>query len=363
MALVLSHAYAVILAGGRGERFWPLSTINRPKQFLSLFGGKSLLTQAVDRLQGVIPPERILIITSRALVAATREAAWNVPEGNVIGEPEGRDTAAACALACALVRRWDPEGVVCILTADQLMADVDGFRQTLADSIHVAARQEAIITIGIQPTFPATGFGYIEAGNPLETGTATSFLQARRFVEKPDAATAAQYMASGRHFWNAGMFIWRVGVMRQSLARHAPHLLAFADQVEAATSAEVDGVLAALYPALPRISVDFAIMEHADNIVMARGAFGWDDVGTWSAISNHVAPDGAGNVVLGICEAVDARDNVVVSTDRLTTLLGVRDLVVVQADKVTLVCAKNRVQDLKKLVQQVGRRPDGAGYV
>ncbi len=363
MAFAHSHAYAVILAGGRGERFWPLSTAARPKQFISLFGGKPLLTQAVDRLSGMIPAERILIITSQALVAATREAAWNVPAANVIGEPEGRDTAAACALACALVRRWDTEGVVCILTADQLMGDVDGFRQTLADSIAVASKEDAIVTIGIQPTFPSTGFGYIEADSDLKTGTTTAFQRARRFVEKPDAATAAQYVAGGRHLWNAGMFIWRVGVMRDALERYAPHLLAFVDRVEAAKTADVDGVLAAVYPTLPKISVDFAIMEHADNIIMARGAFGWDDVGTWAAVGNHVAPDGAGNVVVGLCEAVDSANNVVVSPDRLTALLGVRDVVVVQAGATTLVCAKDRAQDLKKLVQRVGQRPDGAKYV
>ncbi len=155
----MGNAYAVILAGGRGERFWPLSTQQRPKQFLTLFGGKPLLTQAVERLQGVIPPERTLVITSADLVALTREAAPALPAANVIGEPCGRDTAAACALACALVQRRDPEGVVCILTADQLMKDVAAFRQTLADTIAVAAAHDVIAMIGIVPTAPAAGFG------------------------------------------------------------------------------------------------------------------------------------------------------------------------------------------------------------
>ena len=359
----LSHAYAVIMAGGRGERFWPLSTVARPKQFLTLFGGRTLLTQAVDRLAGLIPPERILIITSRALVPATCEAAWNLPAENIIGEPQGRDTAAACALACALVSQRDQQGVACILTADQLMADVEAFRRILADSVTVAAAHDVIVTIGVEPTYPATGFGYVETAGKLETGTATTFQRALRFVEKPDAKVAAEYLAGGRHCWNAGMFIWRVTVMQQAMAQHAPQLLELCRQAAATPPAGLDALLDTIYPRLARISVDFAIMEHLQNIVVARGAFGWDDVGTWSAVASHIAADAAGNVVVGACEAVDAIGNVVISEGRLTALLGVKHLVVVHAGETTLVCDRDRVQDLKKLVQQVGKRADGANYV
>ena len=363
MTPAINHAYAVILAGGRGERFWPLSTTARPKQFLTLFGGRTLRTQAVDRLTGVISPERILVITSRDLVPLTREMVWNVPTANIIGEPMGRDTAAACALACALVSQRDPQGVACILTADQLMADVETFRQILADSVTVAAAREAIVTIGVHPTYPATGFGYIESAEKIETGTATTFQRAVRFVEKPDARVAAEYVAGGHHCWNAGMFIWRVAVMRQAIERHAPHLVELCRQATATPPAQLDALLDALYPPLPKISVDFAIMEHLQNIVVARGSFGWDDVGTWSAVGNHIAADAAGNVVVGECEAVDATNNVVVSEGRLTALLGVKNVVVVHAGETTLVCDRDRVQDIKKLVQQVGKRADGARYV
>ncbi|MFZ4395597.1 MAG: mannose-1-phosphate guanylyltransferase [Kiritimatiellia bacterium] len=358
-----NHVYAVIMAGGRGERFWPLSTAARPKQFLTLFGGKTLLAQAVDRLAGLIPPERILVITSRDLVDATRAAASNLPAANIIGEPVGRDTAAACALACALVTQRDPQGVVCILTADQLMADVVTFRQILADSVAVATARAVIVTIGIQPTYPSTGFGYIEAGEKLESATPTTFHQAIRFVEKPDAAVAAGYLKGGRHYWNAGMFIWRVAVMQQAIEQHAPHLLELCRKAAAIPPAQLDALLETFYPPLPKISVDFAIMEHLSNIVMARGSFGWDDVGTWAAAANHLPADASGNVVVGDCEALDAADNVVISEGRLTAVLGLKNVVVVQAGNVTLVCDRDRVQDLKKLVQQVGRRADGARYV
>lgn len=357
------HAYAVIMAGGRGERFWPLSTAARPKQFLTLFGGRTLLEQAVTRLDGLVPPQRILVITSRDLVEASRAAAPALPAANVVGEPVGRDTAAACALACALVARRDPHGIVCILTADQLMGDTGIFQRTLEDSAALAGGRECIVTIGIRPTRPDTGFGYIEAAERLETGTPTVFHRAQRFVEKPDAPTAARYLAGGRHYWNAGMFVWSVATMRRALSRHAPHLLGLCQHVEAAPDAALDAMLETLYPPLPKISVDFCIMERADNIVMARGVFGWDDVGTWGAVANHVAPDRNGNVVVGDCAAVDASGNIVVGEGRLTALLGVRDLVVVHAGDATLVCHRDRAQDLKKLVQAVAGRRDGAKYV
>jgi len=363
MPMSNDHAYAVILAGGRGERFWPLSTIARPKQFLTLFGGRTLLTHALDRLTGLIPPERILVITSRDLVPLTRETAWNVPEANIIGEPMGRDTAAACALACALVAQRDPQGVACILTADQLMTDAETFRQILADSVSVAAAQDVMVTIGVQPTFPATGFGYVESAENVDTGTITPFQRVLRFVEKPDAKVAAAYVASGRYYWNAGMFIWRVEVMQRAIEQYAPHLLELCRSAAVAEPAGLNPLLDAIYPALPKISVDFAIMEHLKNIVVARGSFGWDDVGTWAALSNHIAPDAAGNVVVGACEALDATSNVVISEGRLTALLGVTNVVVVHAGETTLVCDRDRVQDLKKLVQQVGKRADGAKYV
>jgi mannose-1-phosphate guanylyltransferase len=360
----MEQAYAVILAGGSGERFWPLSTKDRPKQFISLFGGRPLLSLAVERLQGLVPAERIFIVTAERLVENTADAAWNVPRANIVGEPCKRDTAPAIAVACGLVRRRDPEGVVCILTADQLMSDVETFRQTLADAVQVAGGEEAIVTIGIQPTVPATGFGYIEAGEAVETRTVTRFHRAKRFVEKPDAYTAARYVEGGRYFWNAGMFIWRTGVMRAALREHAPELADLCDGIAAADSPEqVDAVMRRAYPSLRAISIDYAVMEHAKNIVMARGVFGWDDVGSWPAVAGHFQADPVGNVVVGACEPMESADNIVVSEKRLTALIGVSGLVVVHSDNATLICPKERAEDVKKLLRRIAERPDGARYV
>lgn len=360
----MKHAYAVILAGGSGERFWPLSTRARPKQFISLFGGRPLLSLAVERLHGLIPADRIFIITAERLVEDTAAAAWNVPRANIIGEPCKRDTAPAIAVACGLVQQRDPDGIVCILTADQLMSDVETFRLTLSDSIRVAGREDVIVTMGIQPTCPATSFGYIDAGLALETRTVTLFNKAKRFVEKPDAYTAARYVESGHYFWNAGMFIWKTGTMRKALAAYAPDLAELCDRVAEAGSAEaLDATLRQVYPSLRAISVDYAIMEHADNIVMARGAFGWDDVGSWPSVAGHFSPDLDGNVVIGACEQMESQNNIVVSENRLTALIGVRGLVVVHSDNATMICPKDRAEDVKKLLRRIAARPDGEKYV
>lgn len=352
--------YAVIMAGGKGERFWPLSTAAHPKQMLSLVGDTPMIGMAVDRLRGFVPPERILVITNAALVDATRTAAPGLPGGNIIGEPVGRDTAAACALGTALVRARDPKGVVCILTADQVMGNAGRFREVLAACSGRAAQERCIVTIGIPPRSASTGFGYIEAGETTREGDGVVFRNALRFVEKPGGETAGEYKQSGRHFWNSGMFIWSVETFIAALGEYCPQLAAMADAVgPVAGSPRFEEVLAKEYEDLEKISVDYAVMEKADNIVMAEGDFEWDDVGSWAAIADHFDADAGGNALIGICEAIDSADNVVVSQERLTALIGVRDLVVVQAPGATLVCHKNRAQDVKELVR---RMKESGGY-
>ncbi len=359
----MTHTYPIILAGGRGERFWPLSTHDRPKQFISLFGGKPLLTLAVERLQDVAPASNIFIITSRDLIAATQEVVYNVPAANIIGEPCGRDTAAAVALACGLVKQRDPEGVVCILTADQLMSDITTFRQTLNDCVKVAQTRDAIVTIGINPTFPATGFGYIEAGRDIPENCITHFNEAMRFVEKPNEVNAERYVAAGHYFWNSGMFIWRASVMHKAFEELAPDMAEIVNAVAETPPEALDGLLDSIYPSLRKISIDYAVMEHAKNIIMARGVFGWDDVGTWPAIAGHFAPDPQGNIIIGSCEPMDAQSNIVVSEDRLTALIGVRGLVVVHSENATLVCPRELAQEVKHLLPRIARRPDGMKYI
>jgi mannose-1-phosphate guanylyltransferase len=346
------NRYAVFMAGGRGERFWPLSTIKRPKQVLSLVGGRPMLAQAVERLAGFIPPERVIVITNASLVDVSREAAPELPAENIIGEPFGRDTAAACALAAAIVKARCPNGSFCILTADHVMKDVPLFQQTLDAGFEQAESAEKLVTIGITPTFPSTGFGYIECGDALDDSSIIDFFKAERFVEKPDAETAQQYMNAGNFFWNSGMFIWSADSLMNALKKYQPQLLAMAQAMQPVVdTSEFDSKLEEEYGKLEKISIDYAIMEKADNIVTAAGNFGWYDVGSWPALEDHFDKDDSGNVVVGDGKLLDSGNNVVVSDGRLTALIGVSDLVVVQSKNATLICPKDRAQDVKKMVQ------------
>jgi len=348
------EAYAVIMAGGKGERFWPLSTSKRPKQVLSLVGGKPLMQLAIERLEGLIPPERVIVVTNADIVDVTCEAAPDLPRENVIGEPFGRDTAAAVALASAIVKARDPDAVFCILTADHVIGDNDLFLQTLREGIEVAAAGDVLVTIGIQPAFASTAFGYIESGDPVEHDGRIDFLRARRFVEKPDQPTAEKYLDAGTFCWNSGMFIWSVKSIQNAFSKFQPQLLQMADTMESHAGApDFIKCLADEYEKLERISVDYAIMEKADNILMARGTFNWGDVGSWDSLENYFDKDPSKNVMIGDGEVLEATGSIVVSEGRTTCLVGVDNLIVVQAENATLVCHRDRAQDVKKMVQQL----------
>lgn len=354
----MSSLYAAVLAGGRGERFWPLSTSRTPKQMLSLVGTQPLIADAVERLQGLVPCERILVITHVSLVERSRELLPQLPPQNVVGEPQGRDTAAACALAAALVEAQDPEAAMCVLTADHVIGNAERFQRTLRDGACMARKGRQLIVIAMPATYAATGFGYIEAGPPRASDLQTEFFEVARFVEKPDRQTAQRYLDSGRFYWNSGMFLWTVKAFRDAVRRHCPRLRELQEQViRAAGAPRLQAALAGVYGSLERVSVDYAIMEKTGNLLAAKGAFAWDDVGTWSALEGHFPRDPDGNVHIGKVEAIDARGTLVLSGERLTALIGVEDLIVVHAPGATLICSKTRAQDVKAMV----RRLAGAG--
>lgn len=351
---MMSSRYAVILAGGRGERFWPMSRIARPKQLLALVGDKPLVAQAVERLEGLVPPERVLILTNADLVNATRAAVPNLPASNVIGEPVGRDTAPAVALATALVKARDPQAVFAILTADHVMGDLPLFRKTIAAGMEAAASSPVLVTIGIKPHEPSTGFGYIEMGDIVGSFGGVVFNRAVRFVEKPNRATAEQYVASGRYVWNSGMFIWSVPTIEAALKAHQPELGARVDEwSHLAGRADFMDRLTESFSAVKKISIDYAVMEKADNILVTEGTFAWDDVGAWPALERHFPSDASGNVKIGDVAVVNSARNIVLSHGRLTALVGVEDAIVVQTEDVTLVCKREHAQDIKALLAQL----------
>lgn len=363
--------YAVIMAGGRGERFWPVGRAASPKQFVDLFGGKPLIAHAVDRLRGLVPPERVLVVTSRDLVAATRRALPALPPAQIVGEPVARDTAAACATATAWVRaHGGPDAAMAILTADHLIADAAGFRRVLADAAAFAARRPVLALIGIHPTHPATGYGYVELGGPCTgAGLPRGFRKVKRFVEKPNLGAAATYVASGRFVWNSGMFVWRAATFLDALAAHAPALAAaagrLADAFAAGRPAAAARALDREYASLGKISVDYAVMEKARNLVAARGDFGWDDVGAWPNAGDHLPHDAEGNAVHGRVETLAAKGCVVVNAQpgHLVAVMGAEDLVAVHTADATLVCTREAAAGLKALVKQIGAARDGARFV
>ena len=347
----MKSAYAIIMAGGKGERFWPLSTTRRPKQLLALAGGKPLIIQAVERLTGIVPPEHILIVTNQALVPAIRDLLGQGSPVGILGEPVGRDTAAAIAAGAAWIKRRDPQAVFCVLTADHIIGNLDIFRDTLLHGMELCATHDILMTIGIAPSEPSSAYGYIETGAQWRKTGDIVYYHAKRFVEKPDIETAKGYIATGRYAWNSGMFIWSVKCIQEAFAHYRPVL---AEKLESWSSvrndAEFQAALNRDFPALEKISIDYAVMEKAGNIIVCRGIFSWDDVGSWPALESHLPKDGQGNAILGDVAAYGSEHNIVVSEGHLTALVGVKDLVVVQAEGVTLVCDKSRSQDIKGLL-------------
>lgn len=354
----MANRYVVIMAGGRGERFWPESRLARPKQLLPIVGDKAMLSQTVERLKGLVPVSSVFVITNAEQRPAVLEVCPELDPDKVIGEPVGRDTTAAVGLATILVQREDPEAVFAMLPADAVIQDQAGFRKTLETAFAAAASEPVLATIGIAARYPATGYGYIERGELLGSYGGGAVYKVRRFVEKPDKETAETYLQAGGFFWNAGMFIWSVPVIRAELERSAPEHWRTLGRIDQglAEGIALDELLARHYPEMEKISIDYAVIEKAGRVVMVASCFDWDDVGEWSALERHYEADASGNVIRGTAVLEDASRNIVYSRDpgHCVALLGVDDLVVVRTADATLVCHKDQAQAVKKLVQKVG---------
>ncbi|MGC6425129.1 MAG: mannose-1-phosphate guanylyltransferase [Lentimonas sp.] len=346
------------MAGGRGERFWPESRLARPKQLLPIVGEKAMLTQTVDRLKGLVEPENVFVITNAEQRDAVLEVCPELDPAKVIGEPMGRDTAAAVGLATVLVRRENPNATFAMLPADAVIHDDAGLRSTLESAFAAAEANRVLATIGITASFPATGYGYIQQGDVLGDYAERTVYNVQRFVEKPNLETAQSYLDSGDYFWNAGMFVWSVGSIVAELEKSTPSLWSALQAIDQGLAAgeRIDPLLAEHYPNLEKISVDYAIIEKASNVVMVESGFDWDDVGDWPAVERHYPADDNGNVARGLTEIEASNNNIVFSRDEdhLIALLGVEDLIVVKTEDATLVCHKDKAQEIKKIVQTLG---------
>ena len=360
--------FVIIMAGGRGERFWPLSREKMPKQLLTLLGKRSFLQQGVDRVLPIVPAKNIFVITNTAQVAEVRKQLPKLPKANVVAEPVGRDTCPAVTLGAALVGARSTTGVMAVLPADHVITEEKKFQQVLSDAFNVAAQGQAIVTIGIKPAEPATGYGYIHVGPELPTPpgakkTRTAFFKAERFVEKPNYETALDYVNSGHYRWNAGMFIWSFITITNGLEIHQPEMFAACQRwfKVANQPAKLAKVLAKEYPEIKKISIDYALLEKAQNVIVADGAFEWDDLGAWPALARHLKPDAEGNCAEAEFIHVDAARNIIYDarTKNRTPIavVGLRDSILVQTDDAILLAHKSQAQKIKELVKKLADHP------
>ncbi len=353
------HLYAVVMAGGSGTRFWPLSRQKTPKQLQAIVGKVPLIAATVERLEGLLPPEDVYVITGPGQDGPTREALPGIPAGNVIAEPEGRDTAAAIALGATVLAKRDPDAVMAVMPADHVIKPTGLFQGTLAAAADVAQRTDYLVLFGLRPSFAHTGLGYIHYGDTLER--AAGDFPVRKvlgFTEKPDERTARDYLESEEYYWNSGIFVWRTSRILKEIAEFLPgHAESFAKIGEALGTARERETLAAEYPKLEKISIDYAVLEKAADVAVLEASYQWDDVGSWRALERHFEPDERGNVIVGDAIEIGSTGCIIRGTGkRLIAAIGLTNMLVVETDDAILICPKDRDQDVKKLVEELRKR-------
>ncbi len=319
-----------------------------------------MLAQTVERVTGFVPRENIFVITTQTQLAGVHAACPELSVENFVAEPMGRDTAMATGLATLLVKERSPQATFAMLPSDHVIHNVTNYQRLLDTAFSAAESSDVLVTIGIKPSEPATGFGYIHRGSVWKHIAGTEVFTVQRFVEKPDRAIAEKYFETGEYYWNAGMFVWRVPVVEAGLKRHFPELHATLIGLEANVKKEGWGkALAKLYPSLKKISVDYALMEKSTNVVVLPATCYWDDVGAWPAIANYFSADEAGNVLRGLAMVESGANNIVVSSaGHLAAIVGANGLVVVHTPDATLVCPKDKAQEIKKLLRRLGEHEE-----
>ena len=355
--------YGLIMAGGVGKRFWPMSRVRRPKQFLDLFGEHSMIRMTLDRLLPLIRPENIIVVTNKNQISLTKKHLPDLPPENIIGEPLGKDTAPCIGLGalCAVIQ--DPEAVQIVLPADHLITDVKEFQRIVKQGSELASKKDCLITIGIRPTRPETGYGYIQWDEkPAEEYLPKEFhnkgfLKVKTFAEKPNLATAKRFIESGDFLWNSGIFIWKATTILHELEESLPELHDSLMQVKKYIRKQrFNRALLTAYREIKSISIDYGVMEKSQNVFLLKGEFGWNDVGSWSEFYKLNDKDDSGNVTLGRSELRDSKNNLVISDKSLVAAVGVEDLVIVETNDVLLVCPRHRSQDVKEIVDYLTRK-------
>ncbi len=347
--------YVLILAGGSGERFWPLSRKSRPKQLLSLLSKETLLEATVNRLDGLVPLNQILILTNADQEAAVRECCPDLPRENIVAEPAKRDTAAAIALGAGWIARRALNATMVVLPADHLIRDSAAFQTTLRAAAAAAEETGDLVTIGIEPTWACPGFGYIEVGENVEIADVPpgpTVSKVVRFREKPNAELAENFFRQGNFRWNAGMFIWSIQAILSALQRHAPLLGEFVGKLHGAQ--EFETVVREEFGQLPKVSIDYAVMEKAARVLVVQSTFDWDDVGSWTAIAKYFAEDESANRANSPLNTIESSNNIIFSEPaKRVALLGVNDLIVVSTKDALLICNRHDAERIKELVGKV----------
>ncbi len=349
--------HAIVMAGGSGTRFWPASRAALPKQLLPLAGSKTLLEDTVERLDGLVPPERTMIVTSARLLDAVRRQAPGVPEAGLVGEPCKRDTAPCIGLAALLVSRHDPDAIMAVMPSDHVIRPAAEFRRAIREAaVLVESAPARLITFGVRPTYPAESFGYIQQGAALPCGAGA--LQAHavaRVREKPPASVAAEYVAAGTYLWNAGIFVWKASTIIEALDERQPECMAHLRRIAAAwDTPDRDRVFAEEFAAIHGISIDYAVLEHATDVAVIEAPFGWDDLGGWSAVARQRGTDAAGNTSVGRHLGIESSGTIVhAGDDHLVVTLGLTDILVVHTPDATLVANRAHEEAVRKVVAEI----------
>jgi mannose-1-phosphate guanylyltransferase len=352
---IVDNVYALIMAGGSGTRLWPRSRRDSPKQFLDITSSRTMLQETYDRIRPLISADRVWVVTNDGYVGTVREQLPEVPAGNVIGEPSGHGTAPAIGLAAMALVRLAPDAIMVVQTADHVIKDVEAFRAVLLAGAEVAA-EGPLVTLGIQPSHPETGYGYIHRGQRLGEYHGQPVYRVERFVEKPDRATAEQMLASGEYYWNSGMFIWRVDVILRELKQCIPALYAqLAEIGRAMGTSRERAVLNRVWAEVTNQTIDYGVMERAMDVVVVPADIGWSDVGSWATLFELLPSDENQNVVIGEHVSVETRNTLIYSPNRLIATVGIDDLVIVDTEDVLLVCPRARAQEVKALVDELKR--------
>ncbi len=354
---------AVIIAGGSGERFWPKSRRSLPKQLLPITGGRTMLDETVERLKSLVPVEDQFVVTGEILKEEIKRQIPSLPDENIIAEPSGRNTAAAVGLAA--VKIGDPDAIMIVLPSDHLILDEELFLKTLSEAGESAADGDSLITIGIKPQGPATGYGYIKVGEKVGNKGKIPVYKVERFIEKPARAAAEKFLEEGKYLWNSGMFIWKCSAIMDAFKRYMPSLYTCLIEIgDAIGTADEEKIIREKYESLEKVSIDYGVMEKADNTLIVEGNFRWDDVGSWLAMERIHKRDGDGNVVeTDSALRIDTRDCIIVGDRQLIATVGLKDLIIISTQDALLVCDKSRSQEVKALVQMLKEDPKLSDYL